>query len=146
MLSKHLPALCAALLLIGTSVLPAEDAAPKWTALFNGKDLTGWVDVNTSPETWSVKDGLLVCTGKPIGVMRSAKQYENFILHIEWRHMKAGGNSGVFVWSEGEPAGKGRLPKGMEVQMLELDWINQQRTAARTTKASSAANCSAPTA
>jgi hypothetical protein len=39
--------------------------------------------------------------------------------------MKAGGNSGVFVWSEGKPAGKGRLPKGMEVQMLELDWINQ---------------------
>ena len=23
--------------------------------LFNGKDLTNWVDVNTSPETWSVK-------------------------------------------------------------------------------------------
>ena len=54
--------------------------------------------------------------------MRSAKQYENFILHIEWRHMKAGGNSGVFVWSEG--FARGRLPKGMEVQMLELDWVN----------------------
>ena len=88
--------------------------------LFNGKDLTNWVDVNTSPETWSVKDGLLVCTGRPIGVMRSAKQYENFILIIEWRHMKAGGNSGVFLWSDAIP--KGRLPKGMEVQMLELEW------------------------
>lgn len=100
---------------------PVEVA--QWVSLFNGKDLTGWVDVNTSPETWSVKDGLLVCSGKPIGVMRSEKQYENFILHIEWRHMKAGGNSGVFVWSEGSC--QGRLPKGMEVQMLELDWINQ---------------------
>ena len=95
--------------------------------LFNGKDLSGWVDVNTSPDTWSVKDGLLVCTGLPIGVMRSEKQYENFLLHIEWRHMKAGGNSGVFIWSEGKPAGKGRLPKGMEVQMLELDWPNINR-------------------
>ena len=95
-----------------------------FTSLFNGKDLTGWVDVNTSPTTWSAKDGLLVCSGKPIGVMRSEKQYENFILHIEWRHMQAGGNSGVFVWSEGSiPQGR-RLPKGMEVQMLELDWIN----------------------
>ena len=92
--------------------------------LFNGKDLSGWVDVNTSPKTWSVKDGLLVCSGKPIGVMRSEKQYENFILHIEWRHMKAGGNSGVFVWSEGSVPRFKRLPKGMEVQMLELDWIN----------------------
>jgi hypothetical protein len=97
---------------------------PEWVSLFNGEDLTGWVDVNTSPETWSVKDGLLVCSGKPIGVMRSEKQYENFLLHIEWRHMKAGGNSGVFVWSEGQCDGR-RLPKGMEVQMLELDWINQ---------------------
>ncbi len=87
--------------------------------LFNGKDLRNWEDVNTSPETWSVKDGLLVCTGHPIGVMRSKKQYENFILVIEWRHMEAGGNSGVFLWSDAKP--KGRLPKGMEVQMLELE-------------------------
>ncbi len=93
-------------------------------SLFNGKDLTGWVDVNTSPDTWAARDGLLVCSGKPIGVMRSEKQYENFILHIEWRHMQAGGNSGVFVWSAGAvPEGR-RLPKGMEVQMLELDWVN----------------------
>jgi hypothetical protein len=88
--------------------------------LFNGKNLDGWVDVNTSPETWSVKDGLIHCTGQPIGVMRSEKQYENFILVIEWRHMEAGGNSGVFLWSDAKP--QGRLPKGMEVQMLELEF------------------------
>ncbi|HIG84353.1 MAG TPA: DUF1080 domain-containing protein [Verrucomicrobia bacterium] len=88
--------------------------------LFNGKDLTNWVDVNTSPDTWSVKDGMMICSGQPIGVMRSKKQYENFILVIEWRHMEAGGNSGVFLWSDAKP--KGRLPKGMEVQMLELQW------------------------
>lgn len=102
----------------------AAEEVPGWVELFNGSDLSGWVDVNTSPETWQVRDGLLVCSGKPIGVMRSEKQYENFILHIEWRHMEAGGNSGVFVWSEGMvPAGR-RLPQGMEVQMLELDWVN----------------------
>ena len=91
--------------------------------LFNGKDLSGWVNVNTDKDTWTVRDGLLVCSGHPIGVMRTQKQYENFILHIEWMHMEAGGNSGVFVWSEGSvPEGK-RLPKGVEVQMLELDWV-----------------------
>ena len=63
--------------------------------LFNGRDLTGWVNVNTSKDTWSVKDGILICTGHPIGVMRSDRQYENFVLHIEWMHMEAGGNSGV---------------------------------------------------
>lgn len=96
---------------------------PQFRELFNGKDLTGWVDVNTSPATWSVRDGLLVCKGQPIGVMRSEKQYENFLLHVEWRHMEPGGNSGVFAWSEGSvPEGR-RLPKGMEIQMLELDWV-----------------------
>ena len=56
---------------------------PGFVDLFNGVDLSGWVDVNTSPETWSVKDGLLVCTGNPIGVMRSERMYENFVLIVE---------------------------------------------------------------
>ncbi len=41
--------------------------------------------------------------------------------------MQPGGNSGVFVWSEGfVPEGQ-RLPKGMEVQMLELQWVHLHR-------------------
>ncbi len=114
------------LLLASSHSLLAQELAFK--ALFNGKDLSGWVDVNTSDKTWSVKDGLLVCTGKPIGVMRSERQYENFILQIEWRHMEAGGNSGVFLWCDAIPQ-RSRLPKGMEVQMLELDWVHQHKSA-----------------
>jgi hypothetical protein len=95
--------------------------------LFNGKDLSGWINVNTDKDTWSVQDGLLVCTGHPIGVMRTDRQYENFILHIEWMHMEAGGNSGTFLWSEGTVPEGSRLPKGLEVQMLELDWVNQHK-------------------
>ncbi|MBA4019940.1 MAG: DUF1080 domain-containing protein [Pirellula sp.] len=117
--------LCWTVALALTCELPhvAGSEPPQFQELFNGKDLTGWVDVNTSPETWSVRDGLLVCKGQPIGVMRSEKQYENFLLHVEWRHMEPGGNSGVFAWSEGSvPEGR-RLPKGMEIQMLELDWV-----------------------
>ena len=86
--------------------------------LFNGKDLKGFVDVNTSKETWRAEDGILICTGKPIGVMRTEKQYENFILEIEWKHLSAGGNSGVFILADGIPIEKKRFPKGMEVQML----------------------------
>ena len=122
---KTSPLLAAALLAAAVAA-PAADV-PQYRDLFNGRDLTGWVDVNTSPDTWSVRDGLLVCRGRPIGVMRSDRQYENFILHIEWMHMEPGGNSGVFVWSEGTvPEGK-RLPKGCEVQMLELEWPNLNR-------------------
>jgi 3-keto-disaccharide hydrolase len=92
--------------------------------MFNGKDLSGWVNVNTDKDTWSVKDGILICSGHPIGVMRSEKEYENFVLHIEWQHIEPGGNSGVFVWSDAQPAEKSRLPNGVEVQMLELDFVN----------------------
>jgi len=83
-----------------------------------------WVNVNTAPDTWHLQKDILVCSGKPIGVMRSEKQYENFILHIEWKHTEPGGNSGVFVWSSAEPDEKSRLPNGVEVQMLELEWVN----------------------
>lgn len=111
------------LLLLGASAAVHASGPAQFRDIFNGKDLTGWVDVNTSEDTWFVRDGLLICKGLPIGVMRSEKQYENFVLHIEWRHMEAGGNSGVFVWSEGSISNKDkRLPKGLEVQMLELEW------------------------
>ncbi|MBK9391260.1 MAG: DUF1080 domain-containing protein [Bacteroidetes bacterium] len=83
-----------------------------------------WKNVNTDPDTWHVEKDLLICTGKPIGVMRSEKQYENFILHVEWMHMEAGGNSGTFVWSNATPPEGARLPNGVEVQMLELEWVN----------------------
>ena len=113
-----------ALLLIAFSS-PAQ--VPAFRDLFNGKDLTGWVNVNTDEDTWSVRDGVLVCKGKPIGVMRSDKQYENFVLHIEWKHIEPGGNSGVFVWSDSKPGEKNRLPNGVEVQMLEIDFVKMHK-------------------
>lgn len=97
--------------------------------LKNGTKIKGqavnWYNVNTDPDTWRTEKDLLICKGLPIGVMRSEKQYENFILEVEWMHMTAGGNSGVFVWSDADPDPVGRLPSGVEVQMLELDWVNQ---------------------
>jgi hypothetical protein len=114
------------ILLFSTSIIRAQDIASLgFTPLFNGTDLSGWVDVNTSKDTWYIDHGILICKGNPIGVMRTEKQYENFILEIEWKHMEAGGNSGVFVWSEGVPFKGKRLPRAMEVQMLELEWAVQ---------------------
>ena len=108
------------LLIAGT--FAATGPVPSFRSLFNGRNLKGWVNVNTDPGTWTVQKGLLVCSGHPIGVMRSEKEYENFVLHIEWMHMEPGGNSGVFVWSKAVPGEKNRLPDGIEVQMLELEW------------------------
>jgi hypothetical protein len=121
-----------ATLAVGLLVLAGQPAGtaeiPQFKSLFNGKDLSGWIPVNADPDTWSVRDGLLVSTGLPIGVMRSEKQYENFILHIEWRHMEPGGNSGVFVWSNAVPVPEKRLPDGVEVQMLDLEWVRLHTT------------------
>ncbi len=115
--------------LIGSAInlLAQENEFLKFRPLFNGKDLSGWEDVNTSDETWRVEDEMIICTGNPIGVMRSDRQYENFIMEIEWRHMEAGGNSGVFIWSEGTPFKGKRLTKAIEVQMLELEWAIQNK-------------------
>lgn len=94
--------------------------------MVNGKsapEALKWFNVNTNKDTWSIhKKGVLSCSGKPTGVVRSEKQYENFIMHVEWKHLEPGGNSGVFAWSSGEPKG-GPLPDGIEIQILELDWV-----------------------
>ena len=119
-------ALLATLAAAGAALCTAPLAGFEETSfrdLFNGRDLSSWVNVNTDKDTWSVKDGMIICTGHPIGVMRSEREYENFILHIEWEHIEPGGNSGVFVWSDAKPQ-QSRLPNGVEVQMLELDWVN----------------------
>ncbi len=118
------------LLAVGSRLGAGE--IPQFRDLFNGKDLTGWVNVNTDEDTWSVRDGMIVCKGLPIGVMRTDKQYENFLLHIEWMHLEPGGNSGVFVWSNANPAEGKQLPDGVEVQMLELDWVNLHKRDGKT--------------
>ena len=101
---------------------PPPNMTPQFVDMFNGKDLSGWVNINTAEDTWKIRDGMVICSGRPTGVMCSEKQYENFALHIEWMHMEAGGNSGVFVWSNARPDERTRLPNGVEVQMLELQW------------------------
>jgi hypothetical protein len=121
---KALAAAVAGTVLLGVAAGSSTGGlASGFAPLFNGRDLAGWVNVNTGPDTWSVKDGRLVCSGRPIGVMRSEKQYENFVLHVEWMHVEPGGNSGVFLWSNARPREDDRLPDGLEVQMLELDWV-----------------------
>ena len=99
----------------------------EWSQLLDNEDSSDnpikWINVNTEEETWTLNGTELICYGNPIGVVRSEKQYQNFVMHIEWKHMDPGGNSGTFIWSKAIP-GENRLPDGVEVQMLELDWVN----------------------
>ncbi len=96
-----------------------------WTAL-NEED---FVNVNCNPDTWSWKDGVIHCTGQPVGVTRTRKSFTNFELVAQWRHLKSGGNSGIFVWaSEASLDGikPGTLPRGgIEVQVLDHGYAEQ---------------------
>ena len=110
------------LILLAASVASVASVAAEeagFVPLFNGRDLTGWVNVNCAPETWSVADGTIHCTGHPTGALRTPRQYENFILEAEWRHLSSGGNSGLFNW--GTPIAAPGVPflRGIEVQVLD---------------------------
>lgn len=90
-------------------------------ALLNGKNLDGWTHVLAdsavpSDKVWSIRDGVLVCTGTPIGVLYTEKTYTNFRLVVEyrWAPGAAPGNSGIM--SRITP-GTGALPRTVEVQL-----------------------------
>ena len=81
-------------------ILAADDFEP----LFNHVDLSGWIQVNGAPETFSVRDSMIVCSGIPRSMLRTSRQYENFIIEMEWLHLYAGGNAGLFVHADPLPA------------------------------------------
>ena len=113
--------------IVAQSTPPAEvrafmdDQQPGWRAL----TMEDFTKVNSAEETWTWVDGVLHCTGQPVSVMRTIKQYRNFEMVVEWSHQKSAGNSGVFVWVTPDSierltkAGKSGLPNGIEVQILD---------------------------
>ncbi|HET6883411.1 MAG TPA: PVC-type heme-binding CxxCH protein [Pirellulales bacterium] len=89
--------------------------------LFNGHDLTGWVNVNGAPDTWSIRDGTIVGTGKPRAFLRTEKMHENYVLELEWRHLHSKGNSGLFVHADALPQVGAPYPRAIEVQIHDGD-------------------------
>jgi hypothetical protein len=106
---------------------------------FRGLAAGDFVNVNCAPDTWTWKDGVLHCSGQPLGVLRTAKIHTNFEMTLEWMHQKPAGNSGVFVWttpeSIGQLASEGKpgLPKGIEVQILDHAFTDRMKAAGKAT-------------
>ena len=132
--SLHLAALCACFLpLASCHVFQADAASGEGRVdLFNGTDLSGWVNVNTAPSTFTVsKDEtgspIIRCSGNPTGVLRTAKAYENYVLELDWKHLSDPGNAGLFVWSDPYCAKGVPFSRAIEVQiMLTPDNIDGQ--------------------
>ncbi len=102
-----------------------DGTGPGWKTL-TGEDFE---HVNCDPDTWTWKGDFVHCTGKPVGVIRTRKQYANFELVARWRHLQSGGNSGIFVWATDASLDKlkpGTLPRGgIEVQVLDHGYAEQ---------------------
>ncbi len=114
-------------LLLSVLAVAVPVAAADFVPLFNGKDTTGWTatlrppkdkpDAKPDPkDTWSVEDGVLVCTGKPNGYLATAKEYGDYTLKLKWRYpadAKAP-NSGVLLHLTGPDK---VWPNSVEVQL-----------------------------
>ena len=102
-----------------------EKSTSKAVHLFNGRDLAGWSAVSAKPGTrledvWSVRDGIIICKGEPLGLHSDGQSYTDFKLMVEWRWApgKPPGNSGVFLRINGEPK---PLPRCIEHQLKSGD-------------------------
>jgi hypothetical protein len=103
-------------------------AQPQAVRLFNGKDLSGWSHFLVDPkvpatDVWSVRDGVLVCKGEPLGYLYTNAEYTSFKLVVEWRwapgaaaRLGKAPNSGVLLRVNGEPKPKG-VPRTYEAQL-----------------------------
>ena len=91
--------------------LPGED----WAPLFNGKDLTGWVEVGK--EKWMVENGTIhgMAVSKDYGYLKTAKNYIDFHLTLKFK-CEGDGNSGVFFHSEFKP-GTADVTQGLQFEI-----------------------------
>jgi hypothetical protein len=103
----------ASLLMIGSNF--ADDEAG-FTPLFDGRSLGGWTRFGGNDATWSVADGLLVCSGVGGGWLGTDRDHASFVLRLEFR-MTEGSNSGVYLRA---PADRSHISRtGLEIQLLD---------------------------
>src|SRR5437868_2543444 len=116
------------------SATAADDKDEGFTDLFNGQDFTGWKSIldpkakDADPaNTWTVKDGIIICTGHPNGYGYTEKSYKNYILRYDWQYKRPAnlvdeskflGNSGCLVHIQPPPK---VWPKCVEVQGMNRD-------------------------
>lgn len=94
---------CTAWLLAAIQPARAQDSG-SGIDLFNGHDFTGWTSYmrsNSNPWlAWTITNGVIHCTGRPNGYLRTEKSYSNYHLTVEWRFVKVAphhDNTGVLV-------------------------------------------------
>ena len=81
--------LCAALATLSHGSMAADDLPPGFTAVFNGKDLTGWKVPAGDNGHWKVIDGVIdydaASEAKGSKDLMTEREFGDFELHVEWR-------------------------------------------------------------
>lgn len=83
-------------LALAAGIARAAEPPPGFTALFNGRDLSGWKAEEGAAERWQVRDGVIDYDGKGKDLW-TEREYGDFVLKVDWRLMKAGGDSGIYL-------------------------------------------------
>lgn len=107
--------LLAGLSLYGQNVKPAKLAGEDWVQLFNGKDLTGWV--NVGKEKWTVENGEIIgeAVSKAYGYLKTEKEYKDFHMSLKFKCVGQG-NSGVFFHVDFKP-GTPDVSRGLQFEV-----------------------------
>lgn len=103
------------------AVVPVKGKVGKPVPLFNSKDLIGWTWHSSTASTkiedvWTVKDGALHSAAGSTGFIDTDKEYQNFVLTIEQRHMPAAttrANGGIFICINGPEK---QWPNAIQIQ------------------------------
>jgi Domain of Unknown Function (DUF1080) len=100
---------------------PSQSAQPSnqapagagFTALFNGRDLTGW---NGAVDGYEVADGAIVCKANRGGTLYTTRQYRNFVVRLEFK-LPPAGNNGLAIRYPG--SGDSAYAGMTELQVLD---------------------------
>lgn len=101
------------LLLISGALASCAPKTGEWVSLFDGKTLDGW-KANESPESFSVEEGAIKCSGNRAHLFLDGKTFKNFEFEAEVKTLDFA-NSGIFIHTEFQESGW--LAKGHEVQV-----------------------------
>src|SRR5579859_5376072 len=90
----------------------------QWVKLFNGHDLSGWIEVGH--EKWTVEDGTIhgQAVTKEYGYLKTNKNYKDFEMTLRFK-CEGDGNSGVFFHTEFTP-GTADVSKGLQFEIDQL--------------------------
>ncbi len=113
---KQTGILLLALMLGGLGNVQAAKVEKGFVSLFDGKSLKGWTLLGAKGGGYGVTNGVLYCAQGGGGNLLTEKQYEDFVLRLEFK-LQAAGNNGVGI--RAPLTDKQIAYDGMEIQILD---------------------------